>query len=219
MFKEECLAVRTAAEQNRRVPRSRVTGDFCIHISVQISCRYEVLFKFSAKNLVQAAKNSLGMAGVCFLASKRDLEHGSDERGRDPVAGHVGDENAYLIAFERKEIIEIIGNRAHGEIAGRDVDPGEARHFAGQDGCLNLLGDFKFLLNREEIFFLGENAVSDEETQTEYKSEKPDWFDVTSAKHPKADEISVKNEETVNNKPRGHDAEFEREAARRAEDK
>jgi len=84
---------------------------------------------------------------------------------------------------------------------------------------LNLLGDFKFFLNRQKGLLLGENAVSNEVTQAEYKGEKPYWFDVASTKHAKANEISVKNEETVNDKAHGHHAEFEREAARRAEDK
>jgi len=61
--------------------------------------------------------------------------------------------------------------------------------------------------------------VSNEVTQAEYKARNPIGSTVASTKHAEANEISVKNEETVNDKAHGHDAEFEREAARRAEDK
>ena len=84
---------------------------------------------------------------------------------------------------------------------------------------MNPLGNFKFFLNREKTLFLGENSVSNEVTQAEYKDEEPDWFDVASAKYAKANEISVKNEETINDKAYGHDAEFARQAAGRAENK
>ena len=84
---------------------------------------------------------------------------------------------------------------------------------------MNPLGNFKFFLNREETLLLGENAVSNEVTQAEYKGEKTYRFDVASAKHGKPNEISVSNEEAVNDKAYGHDAEFTREAARWAEKK
>jgi len=219
MFDGACLAVRTATEQKGRVSRSCITDDLCIEISVQIGCSDEVLFEFSAKSLVQANEHAFRILSVGCLRGKSDLQHGSDERGRDAVTGDVGDENAELIACERKEIVEIAGDGAHGQITRGYFDSGQPRNFTRQDGCLNLLGDFKFFLNREKALLLGENAVSNEVTQAEYKGEKPYWFDVASTKHAKANEISVKNEEPVNDKAHGHDAEFEREAARRAEDK
>jgi len=46
-------------------------------------------------------------------------------------------------------------------------------------------------LNREKALLLGENAVSNEVTQAEYKGEKPYWFDIASTKHAKANEIKM----------------------------
>jgi hypothetical protein len=112
------------------------------------------------------------MLSVFCLHGKSDLKHGNYQRGRDSVAGDVSDENAELIAFERKEIVEIAGDGTHGKIAGCDFDSGQVRNFARQDGCLNLLGDFKFFLNREKTLLLGENAVSNEVTQAEIA---PPW--------------------------------------------
>jgi len=60
------------------------------------------------------------------------------------VTGDVGDENAELIAFERKEIVENRRRRRSWADARGYFDSGQPRNFARQDGCLNLLGDFKF---------------------------------------------------------------------------
>jgi hypothetical protein len=84
---------------------------------------------------------------------------------------------------------------------------------------LNLLGNFKFFLNREKTFLLGKNAVSNEVTQAEYKDKKPYWFDIASGKQLKADEVGVNNEETENDEAEGDDTEFAREGASRAKKK
>jgi hypothetical protein len=99
------------------------------------------------------------------------------------VAGDVSDENAEPTGFQHKEIVEIAGDGTHGEIARGDFDSGQARDFARQGRCLNLLGNFKFFLDREKTLLLRENAVSHEVTQVEYKGEEPYEFDVASAKH------------------------------------
>ena len=40
------------------------------------------------------------------------------------MAGNVGDEDAQLIAFEHKEVVEISCDGAHRKVAGRDFDSG-----------------------------------------------------------------------------------------------
>jgi hypothetical protein len=57
LFDEPRPAVRTAAEQKRRVSSSRITDDLCVEISVQAGCSDEVLFEFSAESLIQTDKN------------------------------------------------------------------------------------------------------------------------------------------------------------------
>ena len=154
MFDGPRLAVRTVSDKKRRVSCSRIADYLRIEISVQIGRSDEVLFEFSAKALIQAKEHAFGISSVRCLHGKSDLKHGSNKRGRYAVACYVGDENAELIALERKEIVEITGDGTHGEIASGDFDSDKARNFARQDGCLNLLANFKFFLNREKTLLL-----------------------------------------------------------------
>ena len=61
MFDRARMAVRTAAEQKRRMARAGIAHDFCIEISVHIGCSDEVLLEFSTESLIQTDKNEFGM--------------------------------------------------------------------------------------------------------------------------------------------------------------
>ena len=110
--------------------RSRVTDDFCVKISVQISRSDEVVYEFSAERLIQRGKNQFGMLRVRLLSGESDFQHGSDDGGGHAVTGNIRNENAELIFFQREEIVEIAGDRTHREITSGDVQTSDAGHFA-----------------------------------------------------------------------------------------
>src|SRR5271169_1411915 len=86
----------------------------------------------SCRGKFLALPESRSPRAICprCLHSKSNLKHGSDERGRNAVAGDVGNETAELTAFERKEIVEVAGDGTHGEIASSDLQASNAGHFA-----------------------------------------------------------------------------------------
>jgi hypothetical protein len=127
-FYRAYLVVRSVADQKRRMPRSSISDDLCIKISVPLSCSDEVLFELSAESLIQTDQNQFGMLSMRLVACKGALQHRSDERGRNAVAGYVGDENTELVAIQHEEIVEVAGDRAHGEIASGDLEASDAGH-------------------------------------------------------------------------------------------
>src|SRR5580700_5481108 len=214
-----CGAIRMVAEQNRRVPGACVADDLRIKVRVQIGCGDEVIFKLPAESLVQSGEHASWILSVNGLAREGDFEHGSDKRGRNAVPSHVGDENAEMIPFECQEIVEIARDGAHGEIARSDYDPGAARNIARQDGCLDLLGNFEFLLNGEEAFLFGENAVGHEIAEGANEKKKTSRLQVASANQAEPGEISMKNEDRKNTQTHSNHAEVARKAASGAEEK
>jgi hypothetical protein len=82
-----CVAIRLAAEQNRRVPGAGVADNLRIKVRIQIGCGDEVIFKLPAESLVQSVEDASWILCVSGLARKGDFEHGSDKRGGNAVPG------------------------------------------------------------------------------------------------------------------------------------
>src|ERR1051325_812139 len=119
----------------------------------------EVLLEFAAQSVVEACEDAGGIIGMRGLRGGSNLQHGSDKRGGNAVAGDVRDKNAEPLFVNGKKIIEISSDGAHRRVAGSDVQPEVNRHTLRTNGGLNPAGDFEFLIDGEEPLFVRKNAV------------------------------------------------------------
>src|SRR5579864_4174707 len=194
------MAVRTVAEQKRRMARGAVAYDFCIEISVHVGCRNKVLLEFSTQSFIQAGKDEFGILSVGLLASKGALQHRSDECGRNAVAGDVCDENAELAAIEREEIIEIAGDRAHREIASGDLQASDVGYCARENRGLDLACDFELFVDGQQAMLIGEGAVGGHIAKAADEKQEAECFGVRSVQQAKAAEVTVEHSGTKDQK-------------------
>src|ERR1700739_4803110 len=91
---------------------------------------------------------------------------------------------------QNQKIVEIAGDGAHGHVARGDFKSGKPGYFTGQDGGLNLIGDLKLLINRQQPLVLRESTVGGNIAQAANENQKSDWLNVPLVgKHPEILEI------------------------------
>src|SRR5580658_2958983 len=180
LFDGACAAVRTIAVQERRVSGAGIAKNLAIEVDENVSRRYKVILEFSAECLIQSSENAGRVGSVSRLPGERDFEHRSNNRRWYAVAGDVSDENAELIFLGRKEIVEISGNRAHGEIASSDLEASDAGHFARENRGLDLARDFKLFVDRKQTMLICEGAVGRHVAEAADEKQETERFEVRS---------------------------------------
>ena len=125
------------------------------------------------------------------------------------MAGYVGDENAELLAIQREEIVEVAGDRAHGEIASRDLHASDAGHCARENRGLDPPRNFEFFVDDEQAMLIGEGAVGRHIAKAADKKQETESFVVGSTSpQTKVGEIAVEHKCTKDRETNGEDAEF-----------
>jgi hypothetical protein len=75
------------------------------------------------------------------------------------VSSNIGDQNADTLFVDAKEIVEIAGNRAHGDVARGNFESRERRDALRKRRGLNPAGNFQFVVDGEESFFVRKGTL------------------------------------------------------------
>src|SRR5215472_8716817 len=101
-----------------------------------------------------------------------DLDHRSDERGRDSVPRNVGDEKTSAVIVDGKIFVEVTGNRSHGFINSGDAQIADFGSRRGKNGELQLARDSEFVLYRDEAALAGVHLAHRDVCEGEQKGEE-----------------------------------------------
>src|SRR5436305_5776768 len=126
---------------------ARVAEEMLLGIDKEITGSDKVGLELSTERVVQSFENPGWVVRDRCLCGKRNLEHGSNERGGYTVTGNIGYEYADALFVDDEEVIEVAGDSSHGNVECSDVKPCETRKLTRENGRLNLPRDFKFLAN------------------------------------------------------------------------
>src|SRR5262249_34804230 len=105
----------------------RVPQNSLLQVNEKIGGGNKMLFEFATESAVEARENERGIVDVGGLAGEGDFQHGSDESRGDAVAGDIGDENAEALLVDRKKVVEVSRDGAHGNVASGDFKTGICR--------------------------------------------------------------------------------------------
>ncbi len=187
---------------------SGVVQQALLQIHKEISGADEVRFELAAERAVQAGENARGIVGVSCLARESNLEHGSDQGGWHSVSSDVGDQNADALFIDAKEIVEIAGNGAHGDVARSNFESRERGDAVRKRGRLNPAGDFQLFVDGEESFFVREGTVRGHVSETRDENQETKKFHVVPGQDLKTHEICVQDEQKTYEKTRDENAHF-----------
>ena len=67
------------------------------------------------------------------------------------MAGDIGDQNANVLVVNLDEIVEIAGDRSHGEIIRDDIQTAQLGDGVRKDGELNLASHLQYVVEGEEL--------------------------------------------------------------------
>src|SRR4051812_2188093 len=120
-------------------------------VEIDVGGGDELFLGVAVQDGVHAGKQGCGVGCVGALRGGGEFDHRSDQRGRNAVAGYVGDKEAGLLRIGEEEVVEISGDRGHGNVTSGDVEMAGLRVGWRKDRGLDPACDFEFLLNFTEL--------------------------------------------------------------------
>ena len=67
------------------------------------------------------------------------------------MSGHIGNQNPDVFLIHDDEVVEISGDRGHGDVARSNVQTFDLRNLGWKNRQLDLTRCFQFLLDREQL--------------------------------------------------------------------
>src|SRR5690349_6472285 len=131
--------------------RASISHQALFQIHINICGSGEILCEFATEGAVQSGQDLRRLGSMRNLRSQRHLKHGGDESRREPVSGHVGNENAEVLIVDLNEIIEITSDGSHGTKARDNLEPRKLRQGMRKDGKLYLPGHLEFIVERKQL--------------------------------------------------------------------
>src|SRR3954467_9899703 len=119
-------------------------------VDIDVSGGNELFLRVAVQDGVHSGEQDCGVGCVGALRGGSEFDHGGDQRGRNAVAGYVGDEEAGLLRVGEEEVVEVSGYGGHGNVAGGDVEVSGLRVVPGQNRSLDAARDLEFFLNFAE---------------------------------------------------------------------
>jgi len=126
------------------------------------------------------------------------------------VSSDIGDQNADTLFVDAKEIVEIAGNGAHGDVARGNFESRERRDALRKRRGLNPAGNFQFVVDGEESLFVRKGTVRGHVSETRDKNKKTNKLHVVPRQDLKAQEICMQGEQKPNEKTRSENTNFTR---------
>ena len=116
------------------------------------------------------------------------------------MSGDVSDQDADALFVNEDEVVEVPGDSSHRRIDCGNIKAGKARNFTRKNRGLNLPGDFKFLLNREQVLLIRVGTRGGNVAEATDQDEEADGLHAVPAQSAEVGEIVLNHKQGKNQK-------------------